>query len=152
MLPNHGQFGKRLDPIIELVIDEKIDVDSIQVRKQVTICVVVVAIKIAAIGASAYIGANERPFTLRTTGRIDVKFSAGIGDTQSVEPIRDIAATIRGNIELTAYITDTNTFRQASTKLGAVAKYSIAPGAYYNPFGPCGSPNRIPEADVAGVP
>jgi len=54
--------------------------------------------------------------------------------------------------ELSAYITDTFTTRDPSAKLSAVAKYSIAPDAYYNPFGPCGSPNRIPEADVAGVP
>ena len=54
--------------------------------------------------------------------------------------------------EFTGYISETNTFRQGSSRLTAVARNRIAADYYWNPFGPCGSPNRIPEADAAGVP
>lgn len=48
--------------------------------------------------------------------------------------------------ELSWYYSDTNTIRHASTPLSAVAKFRIAADAYYNPFGPCGSPNRLPDS------
>ena len=54
--------------------------------------------------------------------------------------------------EATAYISETNTRRHGSARLGAVARHRIAPDYFFNPFGPCGSPNRIPQADAAGVP
>ncbi len=54
--------------------------------------------------------------------------------------------------EITAYTSETNTFRQGSARLSAVSKHRISADYFYNPFGPCGSPNRIPEADTAGVP
>ena len=59
--------------------------------------------------------------------------------------------------EASAYISETVTQRHRSTKLGAVAKFTIAPDAYYNPFGPCGSPNRLPFSVIGddtdgGVP
>ena len=50
--------------------------------------------------------------------------------------------------ELTWYYSDTNTIRHPSTPLSAVAKHRIAADAYYNPFGPCGSPNRLPESVI----
>lgn len=50
--------------------------------------------------------------------------------------------------EFSAYISNTNTIRHASTKLGAVARYEIAADNYYNPFGPVGSPNRLPDSVV----
>lgn len=50
--------------------------------------------------------------------------------------------------EFSAYISNTNTIRHASTKLGAVARYEIAADNYYNPFGPLGSPNRLPDSVV----
>ena len=54
--------------------------------------------------------------------------------------------------ELSAYISRTNTNRHGSARLSAVNRHRIAPDYYYNPLGPAGSPNRIPEADAAGVP
>lgn len=55
--------------------------------------------------------------------------------------------------ELSAYASRTTTFRQASTKLGAVASHIVPANNYYNPFGPCGSPNRLPESVIGtGVP
>ncbi len=46
------------------------------------------------------------------------------------------------------YYSDTNTIRHPSTRLSAVSKFRIAPDAYYNPFGPCGSPNRLPDSVI----
>ena len=59
--------------------------------------------------------------------------------------------------EASAYISETVTLRHRSTRLSAVAKFTLAPDAYYNPFGPCGSPNRLPFALIGddtdgGVP
>ncbi|MEM7220827.1 MAG: TonB-dependent receptor [Pseudomonadota bacterium] len=54
--------------------------------------------------------------------------------------------------EASAYISRTNLNRHGSARLSAVAKHRIAPDYYWNPFGPTGSPNRIAEADAAGVP
>jgi iron complex outermembrane receptor protein len=50
--------------------------------------------------------------------------------------------------ELGAYASRTTTFRHASTKLGAVAKHTVGAANYYNPFGPCGSPNRLPDSVI----
>lgn len=52
--------------------------------------------------------------------------------------------------EIAYYMSNTNTLRHASTKLGAVAAYSVAADNYWNPFGPVGSPNRLPDS-VIGV-
>jgi iron complex outermembrane receptor protein len=46
--------------------------------------------------------------------------------------------------ELSAYLSYTNTIRQASTNLSSVEDFNIPPENYWNPFGPCGSPNRLP--------
>ncbi|MDX1481198.1 MAG: TonB-dependent receptor [Woeseiaceae bacterium] len=56
--------------------------------------------------------------------------------------------------ELSAYASDTRTIRQASTRLSAVAKYRVGAENYWNPFGPCGSPNRLPDSVIgsASVP
>ena len=54
--------------------------------------------------------------------------------------------------EITGYRSKTNTNRHGSARLSAVTRHRIAPDYYWNPFGPCGSPNRIPEADAAGAP
>lgn len=50
--------------------------------------------------------------------------------------------------EIAYYMSNTNTLRHASTKLGAVAAYSVAADNYWNPFGPVGSPNRLPDSVV----
>ncbi len=50
--------------------------------------------------------------------------------------------------EFTWYYSDTNTTRHPSTRLSAVAKYRMAADAYYNPLGPCGSPNRLPDSVI----
>ena len=55
--------------------------------------------------------------------------------------------------ELSAYMSDTVSVRHGSTKLGAVAKYIFPAENYYNPFGPCGSANRLPDSVIGtGVP
>lgn len=50
--------------------------------------------------------------------------------------------------EFSYYMSNTNTLRHASTKLGAVAAHRVAADNYWNPFGPIGSPNRLPDAIV----
>jgi outer membrane receptor protein involved in Fe transport len=55
--------------------------------------------------------------------------------------------------EFSAYITDTFTVRHRSTRLGAVAKYSIAADAYWNPLGAVGTTARLPDSIIGtGVP
>jgi iron complex outermembrane receptor protein len=46
--------------------------------------------------------------------------------------------------ELSYYHSDTNLTRQPSSSFSSV-KLSIAPDNYYNPLGPCGSPNRLSD-------
>ena len=50
--------------------------------------------------------------------------------------------------EFTWYWSDTNTLRHGSTRLSSVAKFRMAADAYYNPLGPCGSPNRLPDSVI----
>lgn len=50
--------------------------------------------------------------------------------------------------ELTWYNSDTNTIRHPSSRLSAVAKFRMAADSYYNPFGPVGSPNRLPDSVI----
>ena len=54
--------------------------------------------------------------------------------------------------EFTYYESDTNTFRHPSTRLSAVEKHTVAADNYYNPLGPVGSPNRLPDAVAPGIP
>ena len=49
--------------------------------------------------------------------------------------------------ELSAYRSQTKMFRHASTPFSAV-KLRVGAENYYNPLGPCGSPNRLPEAVI----
>jgi outer membrane receptor protein involved in Fe transport len=46
--------------------------------------------------------------------------------------------------ELSYYKSETNTIRQPSASFTSV-KLRVAADNYYNPLGPCGSPNRLPE-------
>ena len=50
--------------------------------------------------------------------------------------------------EITAYFSETNTIRHPSTRLSAVAAYTVGAENFYNPFGPCGSPNRLPDSVI----
>ncbi len=52
--------------------------------------------------------------------------------------------------ELSAYDYDSTLSRHPSASFSSV-KLRVAADNYYNPWGPCGSPNRIPEADLEGV-
>lgn len=61
----------------------------------------------------------------------------------------DFGNGVESFTEVSAYSSTTTTLRQASTRLSAVAKYTVGAENYYNPFGPCGSPNRLPF-DVIG--
>ena len=53
--------------------------------------------------------------------------------------------------ELAYYRSDTNTLRHPSASFSSV-KLRVGPENYYNPFGPCGSPNRLPESVIPDVP
>ena len=53
--------------------------------------------------------------------------------------------------ELHYYASDTHMFRHASAPFSSV-KLRVGPQNYYNPFGPCGSPNRLPESVIPDVP
>jgi iron complex outermembrane receptor protein len=50
--------------------------------------------------------------------------------------------------EVSAYISDTFTVRQRSTRLGAVANYTIAADAYWNPVGAVGTTARLPDSII----
>ena len=50
--------------------------------------------------------------------------------------------------ELSVYLSYTNTLRQASTRLSAVAAERVGAQNYWNPFGPVGSPNRLPDSVI----
>lgn len=50
--------------------------------------------------------------------------------------------------EFSAYISETFTQRHRSTRLSAVAKYRIAPDAYWNPFGAVGTTARLPDSII----
>ncbi len=47
--------------------------------------------------------------------------------------------------ELLYYMSDTHLYRHASASFSSV-KLRVAANHYYNPFGPCGSPNRLPDS------
>lgn len=50
--------------------------------------------------------------------------------------------------EFTWYWSDSNTIRHPSAKLSAVAKFRMAPDAYYNPVGACGTTSRLPDSII----
>lgn len=60
----------------------------------------------------------------------------------------DFGNGLESYTELSAYRSETVLRRHRNTRLGAVAKYRVAADAYYNPFGPCGSPNRLPDSII----
>ena len=49
--------------------------------------------------------------------------------------------------EISAYLSETNMFRHASTPFSSV-KLRVGAENHYNPFGPCGSPNRLPDSVI----
>lgn len=50
--------------------------------------------------------------------------------------------------EFSAYLSDTTTIRQASTRLGTVANFTIAADAYWNPLGAVGTTARLPDSII----
>lgn len=52
--------------------------------------------------------------------------------------------------EFMTYLSYTNKSVDAAAKLGSVARFIVAADNYYNPFGPIGSPNRLPDS-IVGV-
>ena len=50
--------------------------------------------------------------------------------------------------EFSYYLSNTNTLRHASTELSAVEEMRIGANNYWNPFGPVGSPNRLPDSVI----
>ena len=63
----------------------------------------------------------------------------------------DFGNGIEGYTEFVAYLSDTNTSRHASASFSTV-KLRVGAENYYNPLGPCGSPNRLPEDVIPDVP
>ena len=53
--------------------------------------------------------------------------------------------------ELSFYKSETNLRRHASAPFSSV-KHRVGAENYYNPFGPCGSPNRLPDELIPDVP
>ena len=53
--------------------------------------------------------------------------------------------------EVMYYRSDNNTLRHPSYAFSSV-KLRVGAANYYNPFGPCGSPNRLPEDAIPDVP
>ena len=53
--------------------------------------------------------------------------------------------------ELMIYRSDTNLRRHASAPFSTV-KLRVGQRNHYNPFGPCGSPNRLPASEIPDVP
>jgi iron complex outermembrane receptor protein len=60
----------------------------------------------------------------------------------------EFANGVQSFTEATVYLSYTNTIRHASTGLSAVAAYRVGAQNYYNPFGPVGSPNRLPDSVI----
>lgn len=54
--------------------------------------------------------------------------------------------------EFTGYFTDSNLTRHPSSRVGAVTRQTVGAENFYNPLGPCSSPNRLPGLDPADVP
>lgn len=50
--------------------------------------------------------------------------------------------------DFTWYYSDTNTRRDPNTMLTAVENFRMAANSFYNPLGPCGSPNRLPNSVI----
>ena len=58
---------------------------------------------------------------------------------------------IEGYSELAAYLSASNINRHASASFSTV-KLQVGAENYYNPLGPCGSPNRLPDDVIPDVP
>ena len=59
--------------------------------------------------------------------------------------------TMEAFTEVMYYRAETNMFRHPSYAFSSV-KLRVGAANYYNPFGPCGSPNRLPAAVIPNVP
>ena len=65
----------------------------------------------------------------------------------------DFGNGLQGFGEFTWYWSDSNAVRHPSSRLGSVGKFRMGADAHYNPLGPCGSPNRLPDSVIGdGVP
>ena len=63
----------------------------------------------------------------------------------------DLDNGIAAYTELAAYLSATNMNRHASASFSTV-KLQVGAENYYNPLGPCGSPNRLPDDVIPDVP
>ena len=111
-------------------------------------------------------------FQVYPAGHEDCDWDLGYGNCGAIDgdPIyrhninetRDLSSDLkRGNVflflnhefengmesfsELLYYMSDTHLYRHASASFSTV-KLRVAANHYYNPFGPCGSPNRLPDS------
>ncbi len=111
-------------------------------------------------------------FQVYPSGHEDCDWDLGYGNCGAIDgdPIyrhnlnetRDLSSDLkRGNVffflnhefengmesfsELLHYMSDTHLYRHASASFSTV-KLRVAANNYYNPFGPCGSPNRLPDS------
>jgi len=58
---------------------------------------------------------------------------------------------IEGHTEFATYLSATNTRRHSSASFSTI-KLRVGAENHYNPLGPCGSPNRLPEDVIPDVP
>ena len=66
----------------------------------------------------------------------------------------DFSDSVQSFTELMYYSADTNLFRHPAAFVNSASNLTVGAQNYYNPFGPCGSPNRIaniPNVPCAGV-
>lgn len=63
----------------------------------------------------------------------------------------DISETLQSYTELMYYDAESHINRHPSASFSSI-KLRVAADNYYNPFGPCGSPSRLPESVIGDVP
>lgn len=63
----------------------------------------------------------------------------------------DFSETLSSFTEFMYYLSESHMNRHPSASFSSV-KLRVAPENYYNPLGPCGSPNRLPESIIGNVP
>ena len=64
----------------------------------------------------------------------------------------EISETLESFTELMYYASETITRRGPSSFVNAASNLVVGAQNYYNPFGPCGSPNRLPATVIPRVP
>ncbi|MFZ9967299.1 MAG: TonB-dependent receptor domain-containing protein [Steroidobacteraceae bacterium] len=64
----------------------------------------------------------------------------------------ELSDSLESFTELMYYSGKTNLIRQPSSFVNSASNLEVGAQNYWNPFGPCGSPNRLPDAIIGSVP